>query len=68
MPCVRACQASAYRLMTAGSPARTVQPRGREECQIAAKSAEPARLAPKMLERFMAIDRVFIRGRKGKGA
>lgn len=36
--------------------------------QTGAKPAEPARLAPKMLERFMATDRAFIRGRKGKGA
>jgi len=36
--------------------------------QTGAKPAEPARLAPKMLERFMATDRVFVRGRRGKGA
>jgi hypothetical protein len=36
--------------------------------QTGGKPAEPARLAPKMLERFMATDRAFIRGRKGKGA
>lgn len=36
--------------------------------QTGGKPAEPARLAPKMLERFMATDRVFVRGRRGKGA
>jgi hypothetical protein len=34
--------------------------------QTGAKPAEPARLAARMLERFMATDRVFIRGRKTK--
>jgi hypothetical protein len=36
--------------------------------QTGGRPAEPARLAPKMLERFMATDRAFVRGRKGKGA
>ncbi|PLR28649.1 DUF2274 domain-containing protein [Caulobacter zeae] len=34
--------------------------------QTGGKPAEPARLAPRMLERFMATDRVFVRGRRGR--
>ncbi|PVM82107.1 DUF2274 domain-containing protein [Caulobacter endophyticus] len=36
--------------------------------QTGGKPAEPAKLAPRMLERFMATDRVFVRGRRGRGA
>ncbi|AYV47545.1 DUF2274 domain-containing protein [Caulobacter flavus] len=32
------------------------------------KPGEPAKLATRMLERFMATDRVFVRGRKGRAA
>jgi hypothetical protein len=31
------------------------------------KAAEPARLVAPMLARFMATDRAFVRGRRGKG-
>lgn len=34
--------------------------------QTGGKPAEPARLVVRMLERFMATDRVFVRGRKGR--
>ncbi|PZR36681.1 DUF2274 domain-containing protein [Caulobacter segnis] len=36
--------------------------------QTGGKPGEPAKLATRMLERFMATDRVFVRGRRGKAA
>jgi len=36
--------------------------------QTGGKPADPARLAPKMIERFMATDRAFVRGRRGRSA
>lgn len=36
--------------------------------QTGGKPGEPAKLATRMLERFMATDRVFVRGRKGRAA
>lgn len=35
--------------------------------QSGGKAAEPARLVAPMLARFMATDRVFVRGRKARG-
>jgi hypothetical protein len=36
--------------------------------QTGSKAAEPARLVVPMLDQFMASDRAFVRGRKGREA